>query len=111
MGGRPRSFVLATLTALGILLYATVIDLPLSANPVGLLIHASGSQHVELQIYDLNGQPIFDSGIVLGQTLQWNLQNNSGQLVANGVYLYRVTVWDAAGHTTASPIKELFVLR
>jgi flagellar hook assembly protein FlgD len=76
-----------------------------------ITINAQAGDQVELQIYNLNGQPVFDSGIVSGRTLQWNLQNNSGQLVANGVYCYRVTVWDASGHTTRSPIKELFVLR
>jgi len=66
---------------------------------------------VELQIYDLAGHPVYDSGPRRGRTLQWNLQNNAGQLVANGLYLYRLIVWEARGRMSYSPIKILIVLR
>jgi len=71
---------------------------------------AAGAQ-VELRIYDLTGSLVYDSGPLQGRTLQWNLENNAGQLVANGVYLYRVITWDDTGRASYSPTKKLIVLR
>ena len=98
-GGWPRALALAMLIALGVVY---------SAAQLGW--GAVGAQ-VELQIYDLAGQAVYASGPLQGRTLQWDLQNNAGQLVANGVYLYRLIVWDAAGRVSYSPLKKLIVLR
>lgn len=101
MGRWERSLVWALLIAFATVFAATADD--------SLVVQAN--ERVELQIYDLMGRQIYDSGALPGQTLQWNLQNNAGQLVANGIYLYRVTTWSAAGQATRSQIKRLFVLR
>ncbi len=98
-GGWPRALALAMLIALGVVYSAT----QLGRGAVGA--------QVELQIYDLAGQAVYDSGPLRGRTLQWDLQNNAGQLVANGVYLYRLIVWDATGRVSYSPLKKLIVLR
>jgi flagellar hook assembly protein FlgD len=110
MGGWRRRFALALLIVFGTV-SAAAADPLVSQKPAGLRVTAQAAERVELQVYNLNGQPVFDSGAVPGQTLQWNLQNNAGQLVANGVYLYRVTTWNAAGQATSSQIRKLFVMR
>jgi len=35
---------------------------------------------------------VFDSGYVRSNQLDWHLQNDEGFIVANGVYLYVVTI-------------------
>lgn len=71
----------------------------------------TGIQGLNVDIYDLAGHRVFESGFVNGNTLFWNQTNYHGHLVANGVYLYIVTVQGRPGDTQRSPVKKLVVLR
>jgi hypothetical protein len=72
--------------------------------------HGDGITSMGVEIYDLNGQRIFSRET--GRTrLVWNLSVQSGQPVANGVYLYVMTVRGANGETLRSEAKKLLILR
>ena len=44
---------------------------------------------VKVEIYDLAGALVYESGEVAGTSLVWHMDNNnSGEYLANGVYLY-----------------------
>jgi len=46
----------------------------------------------KIQIFDLNGQTIYESGFVATNALRWDGLSQGGARVANGVYLYVVTI-------------------
>jgi hypothetical protein len=70
-----------------------------------------GIESIEVQIFNLAGVKIFDSGPVARNTLEWHLMNDQGKVVANGVYLYTVTVKGSDGRTLRSRIEKLLVLK
>lgn len=83
----------------------------LNGNFIDLTVAGQGIEDVQVQIYDLAGRRIFDSGYVKGQTVEWHLNTDAGQPVANGVYLYAVTVRGYDGQMVRSKIQKLVVLR
>lgn len=60
---------------------------------------------------NLAGKRGFDSGFAAGKTLQWNLLNTKGSVVANGVYLYVVTVRGFDDTELKSEVHKLVILR
>lgn len=62
-------------------------------------------------IYNLSGSQVFDSGFMPEFSLEWHLESNKGQLVANGVYLYFVMVRGPHGEVIKSDVKKLVVVR
>jgi hypothetical protein len=65
---------------------------------------------IEVEVYSLNGKKIY-SKTARGNSLHWNLRDEMGWLIANGVYLYVVSTRDAYGKFVRSGIKKLVVLR
>lgn len=63
-----------------------------------------------LEIFDPNGQRIFVQQAA-GTRLTWSLRKMSGEPVANGVYLYRLTVRGINGEVLRNEVKRLVVLR
>lgn len=63
-----------------------------------------------LQIFSLSGDPIFTQQTA-GTRLTWNWRAQRGETVANGVYLYTVTVRGADGQVLRSEVKKLVILR
>ncbi len=61
------------------------------------------SSHIILKIYDVLGREIktlVNSDVNTGQyTATWNGENNAGQKVSSGIYLYRIEALPGAGHT------------
>jgi hypothetical protein len=90
----------------------TVNVATLSQSSRGLTLAISGQDvaGVGLTVYDLNGRPVFAQETA-GNRLSWNYLSTSGQPVANGVYLYVVTVKGAGGETLRSEVRKLVVLR
>jgi nitrous oxidase accessory protein NosD len=74
-------------------------------------VQGVGIDSLQVEVYDLSGQMVFRSDWTKGTTLSWNLLNGEGRPVANGVYLYVVTVKDVYGQAVRSEIKKLLVLR
>jgi hypothetical protein len=68
-------------------------------------------EHVRLQVYDLSGALVFDSGFRRGPTIQWNLETLHGRPAANGVYLYIIITQDRDGKLIRSAAHLISVLR
>ncbi len=67
-------------------------------------------QHLQVMIFNLAGQKLFDSGLVNGRILEWRMLEANGQPLASGVYLYQVSVKDHFGHLNER-VGKLVLLR
>src|SRR5687767_7911413 len=69
-----------------------------SVTPAGLRIAApSAVVQLRLEVYDEAGQKLFDTEQRGGNLIDWHLQNSSGERVADGNYLWVVTVKGLSG--------------
>lgn len=94
----------------------SVVATTLSVNGVRLsksraIFDVQGAPLAQVQVFSLSGKLVYDSGVVASSSLAWNLLNESGQRVPNGVYLYVVTVNGADGQKVTGKIQKLVVLR
>ncbi len=73
-------------------------------------VEGEGIEAIQVEVYDLSGQLVFQSDRTPGNRLSWHQLNNDGSPVANGVYLYVVT---AIGNQSQvrSAVQKLVVLR
>jgi hypothetical protein len=102
---------LAVVVVLGLGALAQSVSLTVTAYSDAVRFSAQGSvKELRVEVLSLSGQKVFDSGPVLGNALDWKLSNTQGQPVANGVYLYTVTVKDPFGNVTKK-LGKLAVLR
>jgi len=62
-----------------------------------------------VQIFNLQGNSVF-SETQSGTSLRWNQRSTEGHHVANGVYLYRVSVTDDYGISVYSEVRKLLVI-
>ncbi|MBI3459343.1 tail fiber domain-containing protein [Candidatus Acetothermia bacterium] len=86
---------------------ALILGLSVLASPMALTVtsysdlvrfEAQGSvTELRVQIFSLAGQPLVDSGFVRGSALDWRLGDQRGRLLGSGVYLYALSLKDAAG--------------
>lgn len=60
---------------------------------------------------DPSGQLVYESGFIPNTALTWNLLNSEGHRVANGVYLYVMTIRGFDEGVIRSSVKKLVVLR
>jgi hypothetical protein len=81
------------------------------AHTVRFMVEGVDVQSIEVEVYNLGGRRVFDSGFAPGRSLTWNLLAQDGRLIANGVYLYVVQVRGADGKVVRSQIQKLVVLR
>ncbi len=108
-----RSLVvgLVVIVGLGLGAWAQSISLTVTAYSDAVRFSAQGSvKELRVEVLSLSGQKVFDSGPVSGAVLDWKLLNTQGQSVANGVYLYTVTVKDPFGNVTKK-LGKLAILR
>lgn len=82
-----------------------------AARPIRFQVGGQAIKSINLQIFNLAGQRVFDSGQVQGATFEWYLNNQDGQVLANGVYLYLIIVRGYGGQILRSQVKKLVVLR
>jgi hypothetical protein len=54
-------------------------------------------QQMRIEVYSVGGELFFDSGEVSDNTVIWNLQNLSGEPVADGVYMARLSITADSG--------------
>jgi N-acetylneuraminic acid mutarotase len=73
-------------------------------------VQGSGIKAIELQLYELSGRRVLERSTV-GQSLAMELLDQSGKPLANGVYLYVITVQGDAGENARSEVRKLVVLR
>jgi len=87
------------------------ITLAQESGGVTFRVEGLGIRSMEVEVFDLSGRKVYESGLVAGTQLRWNLLNDRGQQVANGVYLYVVTVRGATGEVVRTDVRKLVVLR
>jgi chitodextrinase len=75
------------------------------------VVFGQGIRSIRVEIYSLAGRKVFDSREIVGRQLTWHLRNDQGELVANGIYLYVVTVRGFNGDVFQSQVKKVIVLR
>ena len=73
-------------------------------------LSGSGIQQAQVQVFDLSGNVVYDSGMSSPYALRWNLLDASGAKVANGVYLYVVRVVGANGQLV-SKVSKLAIVK
>jgi hypothetical protein len=101
----------AVVFVLGLGALAQSVSLTVTTYSDAVRFSAQGAvKELRVEVLSLSGQKVFDSGPVLGNALDWKLSNTQGQPVANGVYLYTVTVKDPSGNVTKK-LGKLAVLR
>lgn len=73
-------------------------------------VEGQGIKSLQTEVFEISGRKVFDSGEVQGNTFTWNLQNNAGQRLANGIYLYVVRVRGFNGEEYVSEVRKLVIL-
>jgi hypothetical protein len=87
------------------------ISLALTTQALHLTANSQAIEGVRLEVFDLRGQKIFDSGPVPGATYKWYLQRDDGRPVANGVYLYLFVTRTPDGREVRSSVGKIAVRR
>jgi hypothetical protein len=87
------------------------ISLALTTQALHLTANSQAIESVRLEVFDLGGQKIFDSGPVPGATYKWYLQRDDGRPVANGVYLYLFVTRTTDGREVLSSVGKIAVRR
>lgn len=111
-----ESFVLVVSPSVGALEFDPLQVFNIEATPspakktVKFIAEGTGIQNIGIEIFNLAGAKVFGSGWVQNG-FSWHLQDDQGQIVANGVYFYVVTVrgWD--GTILKSKVQKLIILR
>ena len=75
-----------------------------------LIVRGVGIAGVAVRVYDLTGQLVF-GGAGPGNALEFHLAMPNGAPLANGVYLYTVTVISQDGRCWQSGVRKLAILR
>jgi len=74
------------------------------------VVTGQGIESMGVEVFSLNGNAVF-SQKVAGTQLSWNQATNKSAPLANGTYLYVVTVKNADGNVVKSEVKKLVILR
>lgn len=106
-----RVLSLIAVLTLGLGAFADPIALKVTTSSHSVRFSVQGAvQEFRVEILSLTGQKIFDSGSVSGAMWSWPMLNREGQPVANGVYLYSVSLVDHSGRVTRK-LGKVAVLR
>lgn len=84
-------------------------------QPVGPIIRfrvqGSGIAEMSVQVFNLVGKAIFTSAWQRGNELEWYAFTDDERPIANGIYLYVISVRGANGSLVRSRIQKLVILR
>jgi len=73
-------------------------------------VEGEGIEGIKVEIFNLAGMKVFEQEAV-GDALEFHALDSRGRLMANGVYLYIVTVHGFNGKVLRSRVKKLVILR
>jgi len=81
-----------------VLVFATG-DSRLTATGYSNLVRfqAEGVATLQVRIFDLSGKEVWDSGVVSGDTVDWDRRNDTGERLDYGAYIYSAQGWNASG--------------
>jgi hypothetical protein len=68
------------------------------------------AQAVRVEVYAPSGEMVFDSGTVTGQAVEWRMQNQQGEPVADGIYLATISTKSSTGQARKR-IEQIVVSR
>jgi len=86
------------------------VELTLGSEAATFAVSGQGITSMGVEIFTLSGALVFAQEAP-GTKLTWNLNTNDGRPVANGVYLYVVTVRGSDGRVLRSEVNKFVVLR
>jgi hypothetical protein len=66
---------------------------------------------MNVEVFNLLGQKVYESGLSTGSALRWNLRTSAGAPLANGIYFYVVTLKGADGRVSHQLVKMALILR
>lgn len=86
------------------------------SDAIRFTVQGTSIAQTRVQIYDLSGQELFDSGFAQTTTVDWQRHSAEGHAVSNGVYLFVATLKDSQGQVTSrtgkiAVLKEKALLR
>ena len=81
-----------------------------SHGELKLSVISQNAQEVSVALFSLQGEKLNEAH-ERGNSLNLRLRTSTGKVLANGVYLYLVTVRDTEGNMLTSEIRKLVVLR
>ena len=110
IGGTPVAASAAGLTATGIERKAALTVNKIAFTGSRFIVQGSGIESMAVQVWDLAGRPVF-ANTALGNALDFKMNGPGGAWLANGVYLYTVTVRGFDGSLVRSAVRKLVVLR
>jgi len=84
---------------------------PARSSQLSFRVEGTGIESIQVEVYDLAGRSIFNSGFLSGRELSWDLLTADGKPVANGVYLYVITARGYDGQLVRSKVQKLVILR
>lgn len=79
-------------------------------NAATLAVKGSGIAGTKVEIFNLAGVKVFEQE-ASGDTLEFHSVDNEGRPLANGVYLYIVTIRGLDGEMIRSKVRKLIILR
>src|SRR5262245_58198720 len=56
---------------------------------------SSSVVEIQLQVFDKEGALVYDSGLLSGSELSWDLRNAGGEAIPSGLYAYKLSVKEA----------------
>jgi len=102
-----RSWKFWAIVAIALAIGGTLVPLMVFGSGEGTLtvtpyadvvrFEAHGVASLQVQIYDLSGNLLWDSGVVSGTMVDWDRRDEWGERLAYGSYVYLVQGWSAQG--------------
>jgi len=102
-----RSWKFWAIAAVALAIGGTLVPLMVFGSGEGTLtvtpyadvvrFEAHGVASLQVQIYDLSGNLLWDSGVVSGTMVDWDRRDEWGERLAYGAYLYQAQGWNAQG--------------
>ena len=77
---------------------------------IGFFVQGTGIKAINVQLFSLTGKRVYASGW-MENGYKWRLQNLNGRPMANGVYLYIVTVRGYDGQSVQTQVKKIVINR
>ncbi len=79
-------------------------------NWIEFNVQGTGIDFTRLSVYSLSGERLFDSGVNIHPSLRWDMLDQQGRRIANGVYLVVIHAYGGSGEHI-SKIQKLAIIQ